>query len=70
VILDGLFPQRRELAGQFDLVVYLDVPFEVAAERLRARDGARSLDRYVGASLLYFAECDPLRRADLVIDNR
>ena len=68
-IVDGLFLQRTELAGQFDLVVYLDVPFEVAATRLHARDGERSLDRYVGASLIYFAECDPLRRADVVIDN-
>jgi uridine kinase len=70
VIVDGLFLQRRELAEQFDLVVYLDVPFDVAAARLRARDGERSLDRYVGASLIYFAECDPLRGADVVVDNR
>jgi uridine kinase len=71
VIIDGLFLQRVELAGQFDLVVYLDVPFDVAADRLHARDGVhRSLDRYVGASLIYFAECDPLRRADVVIDNK
>jgi uridine kinase len=70
VIVDGLFLQRAELAGQFDLVVYLDVPFEVAAGRLHARDGVRSLDRYVGASLIYFAECDPVRRADVVVDNR
>ena len=70
VIVDGLFLQRVELAGWFDLVVYLDVPFDVAAERLRARDGERSLERYVGASLVYFAECDPLRGADVVVDNR
>jgi uridine kinase len=70
VIVDGLFLQRAELAGWFDLLVYLDVPFEVAAKRLRARDGVPSLDRYVGASLIYFAECDPLRGADVVIDNR
>lgn len=70
VIVDGLFLQRAELAGQFDLVVYLDVPFEDAAERLRQRDGDRPLERYVGASLIYFAECDPLSRADVVIDNR
>jgi uridine kinase len=70
VIVDGLFLQRAELADLFDFHVYLDVPFEIAAERLRERDGDRSLERYVGASLIYFAECDPLRRADLVIDNR
>jgi uridine kinase len=70
VIVDGLFLQRHELAGKFDLVVYLDVPFEVAAARLHARDAVRSLDRYVGASLIYFAECDPRRRARVVIDNR
>lgn len=70
VIVDGLFLQRRELAGRFDLLVYLDVPFDVAAARLHARDGVRSLDRYVGASLIYFAECDPLLGADVVVDNR
>jgi uridine kinase len=70
VIVDGIFLQRAELAGQFDLVVYLDVPFEVTTPRLHARDGVRALDRYIGASLIYFAECDPLPRADVVLDNR
>jgi uridine kinase len=51
------------------VVVFLDVPFEVAGRRLHKRDGVRPLERYVGASLLYFAQCDPIRNADLVIDN-
>jgi uridine kinase len=62
VIVDGLFLQRWELAGLFDVVVFLDVPFEVAGRRLHKRDGVRPLERYVGASLLYFAQCDPIRK--------
>lgn len=57
-------------------MVILDVPFEVSVARMAARDG--SVDdvddpdnqRYVRAQRIYFASCDPLARADLVIDNR
>ncbi len=69
VIVDGLFLFRDELAGRFDFVAFLDVPFEVAAERLAARDRLCRTDRCVGASLRYFAACDPKRRADVLIDN-
>jgi uridine kinase len=69
VVIDGLFLLRAELAGRFDLVIFLDVPFPVAARRLAQRDGARPIERYVGASQRYFTECDPQRRADVLIDN-
>jgi uridine kinase len=76
VLLDGLFCQRPELAGCWDRVVFLDVPFEVSVGRMAARDGG-SADpdhpdqrRYVEAQLTYFARCSPQDHADLVVDNR
>jgi len=76
LVVDGLFCQRPELDGCWDRVVILDVPFDVSVARMAARDG--SVDdvddpdnqRYVRAQRIYFASCDPLARADLVIDNR
>lgn len=74
--MDGLFCQREELAGCWDSVVFLDVPFEVSVRRMAARDG--SVDDvddpdqagYIGAQRTYFATCTPRDRADLVVDNR
>jgi uridine kinase len=71
VIVDGLFLQRRELAGRWDFVVFLDAPFDVTARRLDERDGPSpgGYLRYVGAALRYFAACDPKACADILIDN-
>jgi uridine kinase len=76
LVVDGLFCQRPELAGMWDRVIFLDVPFEVSVARMAARDG--SVDdvddpdqrRYVDAQRIYLDGCDPRGRADLVIDNR
>jgi uridine kinase len=75
LVVDGLFLHRPELAGLWDLTVFLDVPFEVTAARMALRDGTHpdprhpSLARYVQAQVRYFAECSPSERADLVVDN-
>lgn len=69
VIIDGLFLLRPQLSGRFDLVIFVDVPFRIAAERLARRDGARPMERYVGASRRYLASCDPKSCADVLIDN-
>ena len=46
LIVDGTFLQRTELAGGWDLVIFVDVPVEVATSRGAARDavtlGART----------------------------
>ena len=76
LVVDGLFCQRPELAGCWDLVVFLDVPFEVSVSRMAARDG--SVDdvddpdqrRYIEAQLTYMELCDPRGRADVLVDNR
>ena len=75
VVLDGLFLHRDELAGVWDLSVFLRVPFEVSVARMAERDGTPAdpahpgVARYVRGQRLYFAACRPWRRADLVVDN-
>ena len=56
--------------------MFVDVPFEVSAARMAARDGSPpdpahpELRRYVEAQQRYFAERAPWSRAGLVVDNR
>lgn len=40
LVMDGLFLHRDELAGVWDLSVFLQVPFAVSVARLAARDGS------------------------------
>lgn len=75
LVLDGVFLQRDELAGAFDLVVYLDVPFAVTAARMAVRDGTPddpadpAMRRYVVGQEIYLARCRPRERAGVVIEN-
>lgn len=75
LLLDGLFLHRDELAGEWDLSVFLRVPFHVSVARMADRDGGAadpedpSVARYVQGQRLYFAACSPWLRADLVVDN-
>lgn len=75
VIVDGMFLNRDEVRNCWDYSVFLDVPFQVTAERMSVRDGSPAdpshpaMHRYVGGQKLYLAECDPAARATLVVDN-
>jgi len=75
LVLDGLFLHRDELYDLWELSVFLDVPFDVTAARMAARDGSNpdphhpSMRRYVDAQRTYFKSCTPAKRADLVVDN-
>ncbi len=75
VLVDGLFLHRDCLAGRWDFSLYLDVPAAVTAGRMAIRDGTHpdpddpSMRRYVDAQRIYHAECDPRRRATVVLDN-
>jgi uridine kinase len=75
LVVDGLFLHREELVGAWDFSVFLDVPFEVTAGRMAARDGTApdprhaSMRRYVEAQQLYFQACSPHQRASVLIDN-
>ena len=75
VVLDGIFLHRDELAGRWDLSIWLEVPFAVTAARMAVRDGSPAdpahpaMRRYVEGQRLYLAACSPRERADLVVDN-
>ncbi|MEV4702753.1 uridine kinase [Actinoplanes sp. NPDC049316] len=76
LVVDGLFLHRKELVAQWDLSVFLDVPFEVTAKRMAVRDGTSpdpnhpSMHRYVEGQRIYFRTCSPHQRASIVIDNQ
>jgi uridine kinase len=77
VIVDGVFLQRPEIRGAWDLVIWVDVSFEDALRRAEARDRGRFGDgtdvrerylaRYQPGQRRYLTECDPIRSADLVV---
>jgi len=75
LVVDGIFLQRNELHGSWQLAVFLDVGFEESCRRMAGRDGSDpdpthpSVRRYVEGQRLYLAACDPVRRADVVIDS-
>jgi uridine kinase len=75
LVVDGIFLHRPELAGVWDLSVYLHVPTAVSVGRCAARDGtspdveALANRRYVDGQRLYLERCRPERRATMVIDN-
>ncbi|CAM5786112.1 uridine kinase [Cellulomonas persica] len=75
LVVDGIFLHRDELAGVWDVSLFLDVPFGETFARMARRDGcpADPADernrRYVEGQRLYLAACDPAARATLVIDN-
>ena len=75
LVLDGLFLHREELAGCFELTVWLEVPFEVTCARMAVRDGTDpdpghpSVARYVGAQRIYRELVSPQDRAGMVVDN-
>jgi len=75
LVVDGLFLHRNELVSQWDLSVFLDVPFEVTARRMAIRDGTSpdpnhpSMHRHVEGQRIYFRTCSPHQRAMILIDN-
>jgi len=75
LVLDGIFLQRDELHGLWDLAVFLEVPFETSVSRMAVRDGSVAdpthpdQARYVDGQRIYLAGCRPRGRADVVVDN-
>lgn len=74
LVVDGLFLHRDELAGVWDLSVFLQTPFTVSVARMAARDGSHrdpnhpSVARYVEGQRMYFDACRPWERAGIVVD--
>jgi len=76
VIVDGVFLQRPELAGRWDLTICLCVSEAESTRRALHRAGGDSQElrrlqesRYLAAHRLYRDEADPESAADLLIDN-
>ncbi|WP_296197573.1 uridine kinase [uncultured Microbacterium sp.] len=77
VLVDGIFLQRPELLGVWDMTIWLEVPFAVSVPRGNARFPGRhdpdpegvSNRRYVQGQRLYLREADPRSRADWIFDN-
>jgi uridine kinase len=77
LIVDGTFLARPELAGYWDVHIFLDVSAETCLERGRERDMAAGADRgtaeaayrdrYLPAFALYETEAGPLDTADFLI---
>lgn len=74
LVFDGLFLHRKELRDEWDLTIFLDVPFEVSYARMARRDGsdpnpqAPTNRRYFEGQQLYLREANPQREADILID--
>lgn len=75
LVVDGVFAQRPELDGVWDLVVYVDASKPVRLSRMAARDGVPDdadhpdQRRYLDAQGIYLTRCRPHVRADVVLDN-
>ncbi len=76
VIIEGMFLHRDELHQEWDLSIFLDVPFSITAARMAERDGTNpdpehpSMRRYVDGQRTYFRQAQPWKRATYIVDNR
>lgn len=79
LLFDGVFLQRPELGGAWDIRIWVDAPFEITVPRAVSRD-ANGTDRaavirskyerrYVPGQLVYMEQCQPRESADIVVDN-
>lgn len=79
LLLDGVFLLRPELAGRWDLSIFVSAAFGRVLDRARVRDLARLGSaaaverrfraRYLPAQELYFAEARPADHADVIVRN-
>lgn len=75
LIIDGIFLHRPQLRDLWDWSVWLDVPVDVAFERMAERDGsdpdflAPSNARYREGQELYQRDADPRTAAAAIVDN-
>ena len=75
LIVDGVFLHRPELRGLWNWSVWLDVPVDVAFQRMALRDGtdpspsAPSNARYRDGQELYLKEAEPRTEAYVIVDN-
>jgi uridine kinase len=71
LVVDGIFLNRPELTGLWNYSVWLELPRELAEQRMLDRDGPmENVERYRGGQDLYLAEATPRTAASSIIDNR
>jgi uridine kinase len=79
LLFDGIFLQRPELLKYWDVRIFLQVNFTETVARAAVRDQylfgteeqvrARYENRYVPGQQLYLAQCKPVAKADILIEN-
>ena len=79
LLFDGVFLLRSELLAYWDFTIFVAVAFATTLARAVQRDRVlfgsvaevrrRYEQRYIPGQQLYFAECSPLARARVVVDN-
>lgn len=79
LLFDGVFLQRQELLGQWDLRILVSATFENTVRRARARDQGplmsanqaeqRYRRRYIPSQQFYFETVRPAQFADIIVYN-
>ena len=79
LLFDGVFLLRPELSEHWDFTIFVEAAFETILVRAGKRDavlfgGAEEVRkryerRYIPGQMLYFDECRPTERANVVVDN-
>jgi len=76
LIFDGIFALRPELKDYWDYSIYLYIDEDEALRRGVKRNPGdeeearrRYIERYIAGQRLYHAESEPMKHADVVIDN-
>lgn len=78
-LFDGVFLQRPELAGVWDVCLWVEAPFDVTVARAVNRDAAAADEtapireryerRYVPGQRIYLECCRPQETAHIVVNN-
>ena len=79
LLMEGVFLFRPELEQYWDFKIFVDVSFETNLARALKRDGylfgeedeilQRYMRRYIPGQKMYLNAVQPMRKADVVIDN-
>ena len=79
LLFDGVFLLRSELLAYWDFTIFVAAAFATTLARAVERDAAlfgsieevrrRYEQRYIPGQQLYFAECLPRERAQVIVDN-
>lgn len=73
VVVEGVYATRRDLAGLYDLRIWVECPRHIRLARGLHRDGEEARDRWehewMVAEDLYMAAHQPSAYADLVLDG-